>query len=79
MAEKFAGAAEKGRGAAEAYRRVAADTGCAFFDAGTVIGTSPVDGVHLDAEAHRGLGRALAPAVVVLLAEVAAATRGQSA
>jgi lysophospholipase L1-like esterase len=79
MAEKFAGAAEKGRGAAEAYRRVAAETGCAFFDAGTVIGTSPVDGVHLDAEDHRRLGVALAPEVMGLLTEVAAATRRQGA
>jgi lysophospholipase L1-like esterase len=79
MAEKFAGATEKGRGAADAYRRVAVETGCAFFDAGTVISASPVDGVHLDAEAHRRLGLALAPEVMVLFAEVAAATKGQGA
>lgn len=77
MAEKFAGAAEKGQGAAEAYHRVATETGCAFFDSGTVIGTSPVDGVHLDAEDHRRLGLALAPEVMVLLTQVAVATRGQ--
>lgn len=67
MAEKFAGAAEKGRGAAEAFRRVADELGCSFFDAGMVIRTSAVDGVHLDETDHRRLGQALAPAVNALL------------
>ena len=67
MAEKFAGAAEKGMGAAEAYRKVADELGCSFFDASPVIRTSPVDGVHLDEADHRTLGQALAPAVAALL------------
>jgi lysophospholipase L1-like esterase len=67
MAEKFAGAAEKGRGAAEAYRKVADELGCSFFDAGLVIRTSPVDGVHLDEADHRRLGQALVPAVNAIL------------
>jgi lysophospholipase L1-like esterase len=37
--------------------------GVAFFDAGSVATVSPLDGVHLDAEAHRALGTALAPVV----------------
>lgn len=67
MAEKFHGAAERGRGAAEAYKRVADELGCAFFDGGTVCRTSPVDGVHLDEGDHRALGMALAPVVGALL------------
>jgi lysophospholipase L1-like esterase len=67
MAEKFAGAAEKGRGAAQAYHKVADELGCSFFDAGTVIRTSPVDGVHLDEADHRMLGKALASPVNALL------------
>lgn len=69
MAEKFAGAPEKSRGAADAYRQASVETGCLFFDAGTVSRTSPVDGVHLDAADHQQLGLALAPAVETILAE----------
>src|SRR5580765_7813700 len=67
MAQKFAGGSEKGAGVGEAYRRVAAELDCAFFDAGQVIHTSEVDGVHLDADQHEVLGRELAPVVSSLL------------
>jgi lysophospholipase L1-like esterase len=67
MAQKFAGGGEKGAGVGEAYRRVAAELDCAFFDAGQVIHTSEVDGVHLDADQHEVLGRELAPVVSSLL------------
>jgi lysophospholipase L1-like esterase len=73
MAEKFNGAAERARGAAQAYQRVADELGCEFFDGGTVCRTSPVDGVHLDKADHLLLGQALAPLVGALLP--AAATR----
>jgi lysophospholipase L1-like esterase len=76
MAEKFAGAADKGRGAAQAYRKVADELGCSFFDAGTVIRTSPVDGVHLDETDHRMLGKALASPVNALL-PIAASSAAQ--
>jgi lysophospholipase L1-like esterase len=64
---KFAGADQRGAGLAEAYRGVAAELGCAFFDAGTVIAVSDGDGVHLDAGAHRTLGLALAEVVLPLV------------
>ena len=67
MAEKFRGADVRAAGLADVYARVAADEGCAFFDAGRVVGTSPLDCVHLDAEQHAVLGRALADVVVPLL------------
>lgn len=70
MAVKFAGAATKSAGLAEAYRQVAAELGCPFFDAGTVITVSPIDGVHLDADQHLALGRALANEVAARLASV---------
>ncbi len=41
--------------------------GCGFFDAGSVSETTPLDGVHLDAENTRAIGRALAPVVRVML------------
>jgi len=37
-----------------------------YFDANAVTGTSPLDGVHLDADQHELLGRALADAVIKL-------------
>lgn len=52
---------------AAVYARLAQDTGCSFFDAGTVARTTSVDGVHLDAENTRAIGRALAPVVSALL------------
>ncbi len=67
IAPKFAGGERKCPGLATELRAVAADTGCAYFDANEVISVSPVDGVHLDAEAHITLGKALAPIVRPLL------------
>jgi lysophospholipase L1-like esterase len=63
MAGKFAGAERRSVGLTDAYRQMAADLGCRFFDASSVVTTSPVDGVHLDADQHAALGKALAPAV----------------
>jgi len=66
IAAKFIGAADKSAGLADAYRSVAAEHGCHFFDAGSVTGTSTVDGIHLDADQHQTLGEALARLVAVL-------------
>jgi lysophospholipase L1-like esterase len=60
IAPKFQGAAGKSIGLGREYARVAAEERCHFFDAGTVTGSSAVDGVHLDAEQHAVLGRRLA-------------------
>jgi hypothetical protein len=46
---------------------MAAEVGCPLFDAGSVTGSSAVDGIHLDADQHVTLGRALAEAVAPLL------------
>jgi lysophospholipase L1-like esterase len=67
MAQKFAGGTEKGAGVAEAYRLVAEELDCAFFDSGRVIHASEADGVHLDADQHEVLGRELVPVVAGLL------------
>ena len=60
IAPKFRGAETKCAGLAAAYEAVARELGCRFFDAGSVTGSSRVDGVHLDADQHQTLGRALA-------------------
>lgn len=67
MAPKFEGAAHKAVDLAAAYAEVAAEAGCAFFDAGRVTGTSKVDGVHLDADQHLALGAAMASEVLAIL------------
>jgi lysophospholipase L1-like esterase len=66
LAAKFTGAADKSAGLAYAYRGVASELGCHFFDAGSVTPASAVDGIHLDADQHERLGRALAAFVAEL-------------
>ena len=67
IAPKFAGGGAKSRGLPEEYRKVSAELGCYFFDAGTVTPSSRADGVHLDADQHARLGEAMAEAVRSLL------------
>ncbi|GJL62857.1 MAG: hydrolase [Nitrospirales bacterium] len=65
----FQGADTKSAVLARHYQQVAADLGCEFFDAGTIIQSSVVDGVHWEIEAHHVLGRALAQYVRNLFAK----------
>jgi lysophospholipase L1-like esterase len=67
IAPKFANAAAKSEDLPAELEKVAAELGCAFFDAGKVVATSTVDGVHLDADQHLVLAHALAPQVAALL------------
>jgi lysophospholipase L1-like esterase len=63
LGEIFAGGDAKSRRLAPLYAEVAARQGAAFLDAGAVARVSPIDGVHLDADAHAALGRAVAEAL----------------
>jgi lysophospholipase L1-like esterase len=56
----WAGAIETSRLFAAQYKRVADAYGVHFFDAGTVVTTSELDGIHWEADAHRAFGEALA-------------------
>jgi lysophospholipase L1-like esterase len=67
IAPKFDGAAVKGKDLALELERVAAELDCAFVDAGKIVTTSTVDGVHLDADQHLVLAHALAQKVAGLL------------
>jgi lysophospholipase L1-like esterase len=67
IAPKFLGADTKSAGLADAYRQVARELDCGFFDSATVIASSVVDGVHLDADQHAVLGHAMAELVGQLL------------
>lgn len=67
MAAKFQGAASKSAGLAAAIESVCMQYGCAFLDAGQLVTTSRIDGIHLDADQHRVLGLAMADTVNNLL------------
>ena len=56
----FGAARQESLRLASQFQTAARLKGVAFLDAGTVIESSPLDGVHLDAEAHERLGRAVA-------------------
>jgi lysophospholipase L1-like esterase len=63
LADMFAGGAAKSQAFAAHYKAVAGRLGVGFLDAGAVIGSSKVDGIHFDLDDHRKLGRAMAAAV----------------
>lgn len=63
LAEMFAGGAAKSQGLARAIKAMTDRLGVGFFDAGTVIEVSPLDGIHYEAAAHVALGLAMAAAL----------------
>jgi len=67
FAAMFPGGVEESRKLAPFYRRLAELTGCTFFDANSVAKTTPLDGIHLDAENTRVIGTALVPIATRLL------------
>jgi lysophospholipase L1-like esterase len=66
-AEMFEGAAAKSHRLSAHYQRVAAERGCHFLDAGQVVVSSDIDGIHFEAGEHRKLGIAVAAAVKKIL------------
>jgi len=66
LADIFVGGAAKSQGFGTHYRTVAARLGAAFLDAGSVIESSKIDGIHFDQPEHRKLGQAVASAVTQL-------------
>jgi lysophospholipase L1-like esterase len=67
LAEMFAGAEEKSRGFARQYRRVADKHGCELLDAGELVRSSDLDGIHLEPGEHSKLGEAAAAKVKEML------------
>jgi len=65
--DMFAGGDKASQQLAPLYAALADEAGCGIFDAGSVALTTPLDGVHLDAENTRKIGLALAPVVRVML------------
>lgn len=66
--EMFEGGTQKSHHIAGEIALNAKAQGVHFFDAGSVIRSSDNDGIHLDADAHGTLGRALAGEVLSILA-----------
>ncbi len=67
FASSFSGSVEQSAMLATLYADLADDLGCGFFDAGSVARTTPLDGVHLDAENTRALGRGIEPVARMML------------
>lgn len=67
FADMFEGAIEKSRRLAPQYERIASEYGVHFLNAGDVIESSPVDGIHFEPEAHRRLAEAVAQQVRAIL------------
>jgi lysophospholipase L1-like esterase len=56
----FKGNEEKSKQLGSHYKAVAEANGVEYFDAGAVVKSSNIDGLHLDADQHELLGKALA-------------------
>ncbi|MEQ8966373.1 MAG: SGNH/GDSL hydrolase family protein [Azospirillaceae bacterium] len=63
LAPMFEGGRAKSREFGPLYEALAARHGARFLDAGTIIASSPVDGIHFDADMHAKLGEAVAAIV----------------
>ena len=61
FATMFSGGTEKGLELARFFKERVEIVGCHFFDAGTVVRTSSIDGVHWEPEYHRKFAEALVP------------------
>lgn len=67
FASMFEGGTEKSRSLGRLYAEVARAHGCAFLDAGAVIRSSDLDGIHLDPAEHGTLGQTVAREVKKIL------------
>jgi lysophospholipase L1-like esterase len=65
--EFLEGGTEKAKKFANYYQRISKQLGCEFLDAGKVIESSPIDGVHFEEKEHTKLGRALADKVKTII------------
>jgi lysophospholipase L1-like esterase len=63
----YRGSIEESHMLASYYADLADETGCGFYDTASVAVATPLDGVHLDAENTRAIGKGLAPIVRVML------------
>lgn len=71
LATMFQDADRKSRQLAPLLRDIAQRRGAGFLDAGEIIRSSPIDGIHLDADAQIALGQAAAAALAAFIAKAA--------
>jgi lysophospholipase L1-like esterase len=67
FAEVFLDGTEKSKKLGSIYREIAARFGCSFLDAGEIIRSSDIYGIHFEEDEHRKLGQAVARTVKQLL------------
>lgn len=67
LADMFLGGAAKSLQLAKLFGEVAKRTGATFVDAGALVESSAVDGIHFDSDTHRVLGLELAKVVESLI------------
>jgi lysophospholipase L1-like esterase len=65
--EMFKGGVEKSQKLAPLYKEVATMGGAEFLDAGSVIGTDGIDGLHFSGEAQKKLATAMADKIKSIL------------
>jgi lysophospholipase L1-like esterase len=63
----FSGAIEKSAQFGRFYKMRADRNGHDFLDAGMVVSSSPIDGIHLDAPEHAKLGKAVAAKIRAII------------
>ena len=67
LGTSFYGADHLSEQLGDLYSEIAIHRGIEFFDAGKIIATSTVDGVHFENEAHQALGAALAKKIKTII------------
>lgn len=60
----FRGAAAKSQEFSQALAAVANSLGCEFLDSASIVASSPIDGVHLAADEHQKLGKAVSEKIL---------------
>jgi lysophospholipase L1-like esterase len=66
LAARLPDGAARSRTLPRYYEALARTLGCSYLNSQELVEPSPLDGIHLDAEAHAVLGRAIAAAVRAL-------------
>lgn len=59
LSEMFKGSEEKSKEFSKYYKMVSDELKCRFLDAGKIIVSSELDGIHFEKEEHQKLGRAV--------------------
>lgn len=63
IADRFVGGAEKSRALSDIYQQIADERYVDFLDAGRIIESSAIDGIHFEQNMHQRLGLAVAEAL----------------